>query len=72
MKNLTVPVFITSAKDEKIYWWNIYQAIPSAEKTYFIPKSKGIHGAKALWESNPDHQEYWNKIKEFLGKFTKD
>ncbi|MEA3419381.1 MAG: dienelactone hydrolase family protein [Campylobacterota bacterium] len=66
MANLTVPVFITSAKDEKMNWWVIFQAITSKEKSYFLPQTKGVHGAKALWENNSDHQRYWNAVKKFL------
>lgn len=70
VKHLKIPVFITSAKDEKENWEPIYQAIPSKQKYYFIPKSEGKHGSKALWENNPDHQEYWDAVKQFLKNFV--
>jgi hypothetical protein len=66
-----LPVFITSAKDEKKYWWNIYNAIPSQEKTYYLPPTKGVHGAKALWKNNPSHKGYWEAVNRFLDKFIK-
>lgn len=68
VNHLTMPIFITSAKKEKEKWWTIYQAIPSKEKTYFLPQKEGIHGAKALWKNNPSHQVYWNAVIQFLEK----
>ena len=67
--NLNQIVFISSATDEKQYWWDIYQAIPSKDKSYFLPTSKGVHGAKALWENNPSHVEYWNAVTKFLEQY---
>lgn len=71
VKTLKIPVFITSAKDEKKYWWNIYNAMPSKEKMYYLPPTKGVHGAKALWKGNPSHEGYWEAINIFLKRFVK-
>ena len=68
VNHLNMPVFITSKKEEKENWWDIYQAIPSKEKTFFLPKTDGVHGAKALWEENPSHQVYWDAVISFLKK----
>ena len=68
VSHLTMPVFITSAKEEKENWWDIYQAIPSEKKTFFLPKTEGVHGAKALWNNNPSHQFYWDAVIHFLKK----
>ena len=70
VSHLNIPVFITSAKDEKKNWWPIYQAMPSKEKVYFLPRSKGVHGAKALWDNNPSNQKYWESVKMFLNNFS--
>ena len=67
--HLNQAIFITSTRDEKKYWWEIYQAIPSKNKSYFLPTSKGIHGAKALWENNPSHLKYWGAVTEFLERY---
>jgi dienelactone hydrolase len=69
-RKIEIPVFITSAKNEKDRWWSIYQAIPSKKKSYFLPQSDGIHGSRALWESTPDNQEYWDAVKKFLQNFV--
>ncbi|WP_196891723.1 alpha/beta hydrolase [Aureivirga marina] len=63
---VTVPVFITSAKNEEKSWKKIYEVIPSKDKVAFLPKGEGVHGSKALWEKQPDHQEYWDAVKNFL------
>jgi dienelactone hydrolase len=65
-QNIMVPVFITSAKAEKPNWWSIYEAIPSIGKDYFIPKSDGQHGSRALWEKFPEHKNYWKAVEAFL------
>ncbi len=67
-KNIVVPVFITSAKDEKPNWWNIYQIIPSIGKTYFLPETEGQHGSRALWEKFPEHKLYWEAVTAFLNR----
>ncbi|MGV6829602.1 MAG: alpha/beta hydrolase [Flavobacteriales bacterium] len=65
---VTCPVFITSAKDEQEYWQDIYNAIPS-KKTYFLPKTAGKHGSKALWNKNQGNETYWKAVKSFLNQF---
>ncbi|WP_295419098.1 alpha/beta fold hydrolase [Sulfurovum sp.] len=72
VRKLDIPIFITSAKNEKKYWWNIYKAIPSQGKTYYLPHSKGVHGAKALWKKNPSHEGYWKAVKDFLQQFIQN
>jgi dienelactone hydrolase len=64
--NITKPIFITSKKDEKENWWSIYNKIPSSKKAYFLPKTSGQHGSRALWEKFPEHKDYWNAVIEFL------
>jgi len=65
-KNILVPVFITSMKSEKPNWWSIYEVIPSIGKDYFIPKTDGQHGSRALWEKFPEHKNYWKSVEAFL------
>lgn len=65
-KNITKPVFITSAKNEKGSWWKIYEAIGSDNKQYFLPETSGNHGSRALWEKFNDSKDYWKAVEEFL------
>ena len=64
--NINVPVFITSARNEKRNWSSIYSAIKSKQKASFVPSSKGNHGSKALWDQFDDSNEYWNAVNDFL------
>ncbi len=70
-KNITVPVFITSDKNEKNRWNSIYEAIPSTKKIHFLPQAQGSHGSSALWKSTPGNEEYWQAAKQFLNQFLK-
>ena len=65
-KDITIPTFITSAKNEKKGWANIYSIIPSKKKQEFIPKGSGNHGSSTLWSSKKDHKEYWAAVEDFL------
>ena len=65
---LNKPVFITSAKNEHKNWKAIFDKIPAAAKTHFLPTTKGYHGSKALWEENDGYEEYWKNVIAFLGK----
>ena len=70
-KNITQPVFITSAKKEQGNWKNIFDAIPSKNKVSFIPKSAGNHGSRVLWSKFDYSKEYWKAVKSFLNKYFK-
>jgi len=70
-KDITQPVFITSAKKEGNYWKNIFDTIPSKNKISFIPKSEGNHGSRVLWSKFDYSKEYWSAVKSFLSQFTK-
>ena len=63
------PIFITSGKNEFRQWQKIFDAINADGKTKFLPKTQGIHGSKALWESTTEHKEYWQATESFLKQF---
>ena len=66
-KNIKVPVFITSAKNEKKNWIDIYEAINTTNKQFFLPEGgSGNHGSRALWAKHSEHKEYWTAVKGFL------
>ena len=65
-ENLKLPVFITSAKNEKDNWWGIYEAIPAGNKSYYLPQTSGNHGSRALWEKFDDSSGYWEAVTRFL------
>ena len=64
--HINVPVFITSAHDERKLWAAIYNAIQSQNKSSFLPTTEGNHGSRALWEEFADSDDYWNAVTEFL------
>lgn len=63
---LDKPVFITSSKEEATDTKKIFDRIASKNKTQFVPAGAGIHGSKALWNSNADHEEYFEAVKTFF------
>ena len=69
LSKIPCPVFITSAKNEQENWQEMYDAIKS-DKIYFLPKIKGKHGSKALWESSDEHKDYWLAVTQFLEKYN--
>jgi len=68
-KNISVPVFITSAKGEEANWKPIFKNIRSSIKQSFIPETEGNHGSRALWSEFDDSSEYWKAVEEFLKFF---
>jgi len=68
---ITCPVFITSAKNEHDSWKEMYEVI-SSEKSYFLPKVKGKHGSKALWEDSDENEDYWTAVKSFLKRYNNE
>ena len=66
---LKVPIFITSAKNEKSRWINIYNAIKSP-KVYYLPPKGGVHGSETLWEEYEESKGYWKAVEKFLKKYV--
>jgi len=69
-KNITVPVFVTSAKSEGRKWSPIFNSIKSDEKVSYLPDTKGNHGSRALWEKFFDSPGYWKAVTEFLQNYS--
>lgn len=67
-KNITVPVFVSSAREEGEDWRAIFEAIPARGKRSFLPKAAGLHGSSALWPSAPANAEYWAAVEPFLNE----
>ena len=43
-------------------------SVPDSLKTVYAPNEGGEHGAKSLWKSNPNNQEYWLALTMFFSK----
>ncbi len=67
-KKVKCPVFITSAGNEKKNWEDIYDNVNS-KKQFYLPETKGYHGAKALWSTNEGNEKYWEALKVFLSQY---
>ncbi len=65
-RTIACPTFVTSAKAEHERWKAIFEAIPHAKKTAFVPETKGQHGSRALWKRFEDSPAYWKAVQTFL------
>jgi pimeloyl-ACP methyl ester carboxylesterase len=65
-KNITQPVFITSAKSEEKGWRPIADQITSAGSVFFVPQASGMHGSSTLNDNVSGHEEYWAAVEQFL------
>jgi len=61
------PMFITSSKDEAAELTKLLENIHLSDKqVHFIPKSKGVHGSRALWKTDENNEEYWVAVNNFI------
>ena len=70
-KNIKVPAFITSSKNEATDWSSIYEAIDATKRQSFIPETAGKHGSKALWKKYNDSDAYWHAVNGFLDRYKR-
>ena len=66
MKGFNKPLFLTSSQREGPQAKMFYDVAVSELKVHFIPKTEGIHGARALWSSTDGSDDYWAAFKDFL------
>jgi pimeloyl-ACP methyl ester carboxylesterase len=69
-KNITQPVFITSAKSEEKSWRPIADQITSAGSVFFVPQASGMHGSSTLNDNVSGHEEYWAAVEQFLASLN--
>jgi dienelactone hydrolase len=66
---LVVPVLALCSLTEFASMNQMLDHIPNKYLTNFKPSmGEGIHGSRALWESNPNNQEYWMAITQFFSQ----
>lgn len=68
ISGLNKPMFVTGAKKEMKNIEKVVSKVNAEHKEIFTPAQDGIHGSSALWDSTPDHAEYWDALKTFLNK----
>jgi len=63
------PFFITSAKQEIPDMKELLQKTNLNEyQVWFQPQTRGSHGSSALWDPQPDTNEYWKALDLFFIK----
>ncbi|QQS52541.1 MAG: dienelactone hydrolase family protein [Bacteroidota bacterium] len=66
---LDVPVFIAVSEIEYSYVNELSSQVATGKRVIFKPSlTRGVHGAKALWESNEGSSEYWLNLTHFFRK----
>lgn len=66
-KDDNIPTFVSSAKDEKPSWIDIYNNVKSVNKQEFLPTNwEGYHGEVTLSSNFPNAEEYWKPLTKFL------
>ncbi len=64
------PLFVTSSRKEAPEVTDLISDMESHDKIQFIPYQEGMHGSISLWDYNPNHEEYWTALTQFLTPFT--
>ncbi|MBU3914603.1 lysophospholipase [bacterium] len=68
-RKIQLPVFITSARNEKFQWINIFQAINSQSKMSYLPIAQGYHGSRSLWSKHKDNEVHWKMMQTFIKSY---
>jgi dienelactone hydrolase len=72
ISKISVPVLALSSKTEYPSMVDLLSVVAKPLVTTFRPSSgAGVHGSKALWESNPSNKEYWMAVTVFFSKLKK-
>lgn len=66
IKNLTIPIFITSSKKEIVQVEGLLNKVISNSVRQFKPTKEGIHGSRMLWKTTSGHNECWKSFTSFL------
>jgi pimeloyl-ACP methyl ester carboxylesterase len=63
------PMFVTSSKEEAGELTKLISTVDlSEEQLQYVPESEGVHGAKALWKTYENNEEYWIASSSFREK----
>lgn len=65
-KDVKIPVYTSSARNEEASWKPIYNSVKSEKQFYLPSKTKGHHGTMALSSFYDDSEENWQAIIPFL------
>jgi dienelactone hydrolase len=66
------PLFVASTKNEHPFAKEMLSGIPEALVTWYTPSTgEGMHGSRALWQSNPDNEACWMSVLMFFKSLKK-
>lgn len=69
LAQLKKPMFVTSSLQEADDVKTMLAGMKmSKDQVQFVPKNEGYHGSRALWKGQPNGDEYWKAIEDFLKK----
>jgi dienelactone hydrolase len=69
--NLFIPILALSSKLEYTEMDKMLCHIPKKFLTTFHPSlGEGVHGSRAIWERNPNHEEYWMALTQFFSQLN--
>lgn len=71
IKDLGKPIFVASSHRESPYIDTLLSFVDDQYKSTYAPSEGGEHGAKSLWKSNPNAQEYWLSLTMFFSKINR-
>ena len=66
ISELKKPLFVTCANHEIEQTGNLLDSVSTDLYQFFKPKTEGMHGSSALWETNPNNNNYWAALKKWL------
>lgn len=70
-QKLFVPVLATSSRMEFSRLSELLNHLQKKHLTLYQPaQGEGIHGSRALWENNPNNQEYWMALTQFFSQLN--
>ncbi|HOP03488.1 MAG TPA: dienelactone hydrolase family protein [Tenuifilaceae bacterium] len=70
-KELFIPVLALCSKVEYSAMKNMLDHVPQKHLSLFKPsQGEGVHGSRALWENNPNNQEYWMALTMFFSNLN--
>ena len=73
ISGLSKPIFVSSSDIEYKYIEEMLSGVPDTNKhIYRPPEGKGVHGAKALWNSNESSDECWLELMLFFKRIRYD
>lgn len=65
-KDVQIPVYTSSARNEEAAWKPIYESVTSKKQFYIPARTTGHHGTMALSSFYDDSEENWQAIIPFL------